>query len=271
MYLDILWRRIWIIALIVGVVVIYAGYQYYTTHKAGTTSTNYRNSITVRIGIQEEAGNQNQHFSDYTATNDTLADEFVSSPIVTSPAFGSLISQQIQSDMPLIDQQYKTQPDLGNWQNAQAISSALTLSRTHGLVTFSISWNTDAGAWAIAQAAGEVSVAHITDFSDYEIRTASATTTDANQPLVAAKVVSPATTHSTAVSNTSTPASRTTTLLLLIIIALIIAIALAFLVEYLDERIRRPEEVVQLLQLPIYAEIPRAPAAGQSSSPPSKA
>jgi hypothetical protein len=56
-------------------------------------------------------------------------------------------------------------------------------------------------------------------------------------------------------------------LLALLLIACIIAIALAFFVEYLDDRIRSKEEVEQLLQLPCLGEIPPAPTPGKDALP----
>jgi capsular polysaccharide biosynthesis protein len=66
-------------------------------------------------------------------------------------------------------------------------------------------------------------------------------------------------------------ASKPTMLLALIVVALIIGLALAFLVEYLDDRIRSAHEVENLLQLPVYGEIPPAPAPGKERARPSAA
>ncbi len=54
---------------------------------------------------------------------------------------------------------------------------------------------------------------------------------------------------------------------LLLLVALAIGIALAFLLDYIDDRIRSKAEVTQLLGLPIYAEVPHAPTPGRSQSP----
>ena len=50
--------------------------------------------------------------------------------------------------------------------------------------------------------------------------------------------------------------------LLLVLIALIIGIALAFLLDYLDDRIRSKDDVKDLFELPIYGEVPHAPTPG---------
>jgi capsular polysaccharide biosynthesis protein len=61
-----------------------------------------------------------------------------------------------------------------------------------------------------------------------------------------------------------TSASKVTQLILLVLVALIIGIALAFLLDYLDDRIRTKDEVAHLLELPIYAEVPSAPTPGRT-------
>jgi capsular polysaccharide biosynthesis protein len=73
------------------------------------------------------------------------------------------------------------------------------------------------------------------------------------------------------VSNATDPAtipgasaSKVTLLILLVLAALIIGIALAFLIDYLDDRIRTKDEVAYLLALPIYAEVPSAPTPGRT-------
>jgi capsular polysaccharide biosynthesis protein len=62
-----------------------------------------------------------------------------------------------------------------------------------------------------------------------------------------------------------TSASKLTLLLLLVVIALVVAIALAFLLDYLDDRVHSKEDIRELFQLPIYGEIPHAPAPGHLS------
>ena len=117
-----------------------------------------------------------------------------------------------------------------------------------------MNWNTAAGAWAIARAAGEVISTNIGSYVDYRATTQPA----GNYPSAAARVVNAA-----SQPTATAPASKTTTLLLLLLIGLIIGIALAFLVEYLDDRIRSTTEVTRLLQLPVYGEVPPAPVSVQ--------
>ena len=257
-YLQIIWRRIWIIVLIVGVVTLYSAYQYYATHKPIGQFKTYRSSVTLRIGLQATSHSTDQNYADYVNTNETLADELATGPIINSSEFGTQLSQQIQKDLPAIKLRYGDAPDLGDWQHGSTVAAALSATRSHGLVTINVNWNTEAGAWAITRAVGEVSVAHISTYLDYEVRGNVSATNPANlsHPLAAAKIVS----ESAQPSATLGTQSSITTPLVLIIAALIVGIALAFLVEYLDDRVRTPEEMIELLELPIYGKIPRVPA-----------
>jgi capsular polysaccharide biosynthesis protein len=121
-------------------------------------------------------------------------------------------------------------------------------------------WNTEAGAWAIAHAVGEVCEANMPTYLDYQVNTQPSASP--GYLVSVAKVLNQPTKPTAVDSGSSTP--RKTQLFAILLVGLIIGIALAFLVEYLDDRIRRSEEVVQLLQLPLYGEIPQAPMPGQS-------
>ena len=172
--------------------------------------------------------------------------------------------------MPQIKQKFGANPDLGDLTNpgvaVGAIKGSLTAGRSHSLVTISTSWNTPAGAWAISNAVGEVVVAHIDEYADYVISvnatsTPTTVTTVANRPVVAARIILGPTDAATIPGS---QANRPLLLLVLLLVALIIGIALAFLIEYLDDRIRKTDDVVQLLQLPIYGEVPPAPLPGNT-------
>lgn len=258
-YWSIIWRRIWVIALVVGIVALYAGYQYYHLRKTPGALKVYQSSVSFQVGLKSGTNATDQNYGDYTSTAETLADTLVSnpSPILTSNTFDTQVMQQITADMPLIKQRYPN-ADLGNLQSGN-IGQSLSGTRAHSIVSITVSWNTDAGAWAIAHAVGEVMVAHIGTYLDYLV-TNDPTHASADpkqvQPAVAAKLIDDATSPAQAPGS---QASKPTLLLVLVLVALVIGLALAFLIEYLDDRIRRKEEVVQLLQLPIYGEVPRAP------------
>ena len=263
-YGKILWRRIWIIAFVVGVVVIYVGYQYYTTQKPTGGNTTYHSNVEIRIGLQAPPHSTSPTFTDYITTSEALADEFVTGPTLTSTAFGTQVIQQIQNDMPTIRSHYQN-GDLGNWKNASAITSAITATRTHSVVALDINWPTEAGAWAIARAMGEVITTHISEYLDYQVSNKPANNTD--YPMAAAKVINQVGKPSPV---TAAGATKTSLLLALLVVGLILGIALAFLVEYLDDRLHESSEVTQMLQLPIYGEIPRAPIPDHSQvRPPS--
>jgi capsular polysaccharide biosynthesis protein len=259
-YGKILWRRVWIIALVVSVVVIYVGYQYYIAHKSSGGSTTYHSRVDIRIGLQAPPHNTNPTFTDYITTSEALADELTTGPTLTSTAFGEQVIQQIRNDAP--------KGNIGDWNNASTITSpsTLTATRIHSVVTIDVNWPTEAGAGAIAHAMGEVITAHIAEYLDYRISSNSIDST--GYPIAAAKVINQTGDIPTV---TSTSATKTSLLLALLVVGLILGIALAFLVEYLDDRIYDSAEVGRMLQLPIYGEVPRAPISHHSQTESSSA
>jgi capsular polysaccharide biosynthesis protein len=186
LYGKILWRRIWVIVLVVGIMGIYVGYQYYATHKAPGRSLIYHSETNVRIGLQNLPAGSNQTFTDYITTSETLADEFTTGPTLTSTSFGQQIIQQIRNDMPTIATRYP-HADLGDWTNPSTVTGALSATHTHSVVTIQVNWPTEAGAWAIARAVGEVCRNHIADYLSYKVD--NQTTVNADYPIPAASVI----------------------------------------------------------------------------------
>ncbi len=267
-YWSIIWRRIWVVALVVIIVALYSGYQYYKIRKTPGALHAYQSNVTLLIGLQASSTiTDHSNYSDYVSVSESIADEFATGPTITSPKFDQQVYDQVNIDMPQIKQKFGANPDLGDLTKPSiavgAIGSSLTAGRAHSLVTVSVSWNTPAGAWAIANAIGEVTAAHINNYSDYVV-TSNATRpsiTTPERPLVAAKVIIGATDATTIPGS---QANKPTLLLVLVLVALLIGIALAFLIEYLDDRIRKADDVVQLLQLPVYGEVPHAPSPGNA-------
>lgn len=262
-YGQILWRRIWIVALVVTVAGIYVAYQYYQSHKVEAATKTYHTTVSIHIGLQSTI--HAQSYSDYVTTSGTLADEFATGPTLTSDTFATQVIKQVQNDMDIIKQRYGENPPLDNWKDTSTITKALKATRSHSIVTISVDWNTEAGAWAIAHAVGEVCETNMLTYLNYQVNTSN-TQASANPGYltVGANVINqPA---KPIEADNGSLALRKTQLLAILLVGLIVGIALAFLVEYLDDRIRRSEEVVQLLQLPIYGEIPQAPALGQPKS-----
>jgi len=249
-YWTIIWRRIWLVALIVIVVGLFAAYQYYHLRKTPGALKAYSSSITLQIGLQNTQNNNNNAES-IDVVSENLADSLATGPILTSHEFDTDVSNQIGQDMAEITQRYGNNPDLGDWQNAGAIGGALNAVRVHSLVTVTATWSTLPGAWAIANAVGEVSASRIGVYL----------AGDSAQPPATAYIVSHATDPATV---PGTSANRVTLLILLVLVALIVGIALAFLLDYLDDRIRTKDEVAHLLELPVFAEVPRAPTPGRS-------
>ncbi len=263
-YWSIILRRIWVIALVVIIVALYSGYQYYKIRKTPGALHVYSSSVTLLVGLQAPA-KITSTYGDYVSVSESIAEQFTTGPAITSTKFAQQVYDQVNTDMPQITQKFGAHPDLGDLANpgvaVGAIKSSITASRAHSLVTVSASWNTPAGAWAIANAIGQVSAAHIDEYGDYVV---AFDTTAPNRPIVAAKVILPA---GDAATLPGSQANKPLLLLVLLLVALIIGIALAFLIEYLDDRIRKTDDVVQLLQLPIYGEVPPAPTPGNTKQP----
>ena len=261
-YWSIIWRRIWIVAVIVGVVGLYVGYQYYHLRKTPGALKAFSSAITVQVGLLSTTkGDPNN--ADYITVSEALADTLTTGPILSSQEFDLDVSDQIGQDMNLITRRYGANADLGDWHNTGAIGGALSAVRVHSLVTITSTWPTDAGAWAIANAVGEVSVAKLGVFLDYVVTSdASHTSTSATfeQPAVSARVISSATSPAT-VAGTSN--GKVTLLIALLLVSLAIAIAITFLLDYLDDRLRSKEQVTHLLQLPVLGDLPRAPIPGR--------
>lgn len=261
-YWAIIRRRIWIVALVFGIIALFAAFQYYTLQKTPGALRAYHSEVTLRVGLQAVSTSNSQIYSDYVTTSEVLADELTTGPILTSKEFTNQLAQQIQTDMPQIQQRFGTNANLGDWQNTGALGNAFSASRIHNVVTLSVTWSTSAGAWAVANAAGEVMTAHVDEYLDYIVNTA-ATQRSTTHPPVAAQVISQAAQPS---GMPGYAGNRPVLLLMLLLVALIIGIALAFLIEYLDDRIRSQDELVQLLQLPSYGAIPRAPSLSKSGA-----
>ena len=259
-YWNIIWRRAWLVVLVVGVVALYVGYQYYHLRKTPGALTQYSSDVTIQIGL----GASPNGAADNVMVSEALADAMVTSPILSSKEFDSEVSHQIALDMPQIEQRYGANLDLAGL-NTGAIGRALSSVHAHSLVTVSATWNSPAGAWTIANAAGEVSTANICTYLGYVVpkEASCSTTTNTTTPAVTARVISSATDPAKVPGSS---VSKQTLLVILLLVALLVGIALAFLVEYLDDRIRNKDDVQRLLQLPVYGEVPRAPTVGRKRS-----
>jgi capsular polysaccharide biosynthesis protein len=255
-YWMIIWRRVWLVAVVVIVAGLFAGYQYYHLRKTPGALKVFSSNVTLLIGQAGAPNNTTNSTTnnptDRITVSQTLADSFASGPILGSHEFDADISNQIGQDMTVIQQRFGNNPDLGGWQNAGAIGGALSAARVDNLVTITATWITAPGAWAIANAVGEVSTAKLGTYL----------AGDSIQPPAVAHVISSASDPATI---PGASASKVTLLELLVLVALIIGIALAFLLDYLDDRIRTKDEVAHLLELPIYAEVPRAPTPGRTA------
>ena len=255
-YASIIRRRLWIIVLVVIIVGLYSGYQYYKLHKTPGALKTSQSQVIMLIGLQAASGvTIHSNYSDYVSVSESIADEYINGPTLTSPSFDHLVYQQLLAD------ENGSLANLGGLQEGN-IAGALSAGRAHSLVTVTATWPNGAGAQALAKAVGEVTTAHIDEYMDYVVSSNASSSTGSSRPVIAARIVNSATAPVTVAGSS---ASKTTLLAALVIVGLIIGLALAFLIEYLDDRIRRANDVVQLLQLPVYGEIPHAPAPGQAS------
>lgn len=256
-YWAIIWRRIWIVALVAGVVALYVAYEANHLRTTPGALKGYQSEATLRFGFQSAGTDQN--VNDYVTASESLADAFTTSPILTSTAFMGQVVQQVHTDTGQITQKFGPNADLGNLQDTATMSKSLSSTHTHNIVTITVNWATPAGSWAIANAASEILAAHLDHYLGYIV-----SSTAPNGPTqVAAQAVSAPTDPQ---ATTGIQFSRAILLVILLFVALIIGITLAFLIEYLDDHIRGQDEVVQLLQLPDYGTIPRAPAPGSRRS-----
>src|SRR5438067_6692840 len=97
-YWTIIWRRIWIVALIVGVVALYVGYQYYHLRKTPGALKAYSSAITIQVGLQSTTkGDPNN--ANYVTVSEALADTLTTGPILASREFDQEVSAQIGQDM----------------------------------------------------------------------------------------------------------------------------------------------------------------------------
>lgn len=269
-YWAVIWRRAWIILVIVAIAALFVGYELYAAHKANNASANvYHSQVTFQLGIQSKDTSGTSNYTDRLGAIDTQSDILANSPILQSSLFDTQVSQQIGHDSSAIQQKFGSGADLGSWQDPKAIGAALTVTRVHGFVTVLTTWNTPAGSWAVANAVGEVSANSIGQYLDYSLSgtsnsSASATAKTASTSLFTARVVSPAS-DVIAAPNPNTPTKKST-LILILIVALVLGIALAFLVDYLDDSIRSRDEIPDLLQVPVFGEVPRTPSSGQTQS-----
>ena len=241
--------------LIVGVVSVYVAYKYYALDKTPGAFQAYQSSVTIRIGLQAVAHPANNNSADYLNTSDLLSDAFVNSQVINSKEFAAQVSAQVQADTKPMASYYGANANLGNVQDLTAISMALSTLRTHNLVTINVVWSTPDGARAIANATAEVCTKNIGTYVDYVVRNKSALPENSAPPKMAAEVI---TNPTDPVTVPGPSMNKLQLFLALILVAFVIGVALAFLIEYLDDRIHSRKEAEELLQLPFYGEVRQA-------------
>src|SRR5437588_11443628 len=97
-YWAIIWRRIWVIVLVVGVVGLYVGYQYYHLRRIPGALEAYSSTITIQVGLQATTKGDTNN-ANYVTVSEALADAFVTVPILTTREVGAASSTRIGRDM----------------------------------------------------------------------------------------------------------------------------------------------------------------------------
>lgn len=262
-YWEAIRRRLWIIVALVVIAAAFAGYQYYKLSKTPGALKTYQSNVTVRIGLQANPNDKNANATDYLTAAETLADELVNGPTLTSKDFVARVKQQLDQDYT-----HNGGPQGVYQVDEGAIAGALSSAHTHSLLTITATYQTPEGAKAIATAAGEVITQQGSSFLDYEIRNGSGTSDTNIHPQVEAQLISGASNPATI----SGPAgNKPLQLVALVLVSLLLGIALAFLMEYLDDRVRSKEELEDLLQLPTIGEIPATSATEKGLNTPRQA
>src|SRR5579872_4084080 len=128
-YWKIIWRRLWLIVLIVGVVALYVGYEYYHLYKTPGALKAYSSNVIVQVGLQP-IDPQDLSSADMVTVSESLADALTTGPILSSSTFDTQVAQQVQSDMSQITQKYGANPNLGNI-DAGGIGGAISAQRAH--------------------------------------------------------------------------------------------------------------------------------------------
>jgi capsular polysaccharide biosynthesis protein len=108
---------------------------------------------------------------------------------------------------------------------------------------------------------GEVTTRQIGNFLDYVIPSnATPSTTSISSSDMSARIISGV---SEPVTVPGPSSSKVTLYIALVLASIVLGLALAFLLEYLDDRIREKQQAAALLGLPVLAEVPRAPRPGR--------
>lgn len=239
----------------------YAGFQYYKLAKTPGALKAYQSNITLRIGLEANSNNNNARYSDYLSASEALADEIVTGPILNTREFTARVQQQLDAD-------YAAHNGGLNQIDAEALVGTLSAVHARSLLTITATWPTAEGARAIATAVGEVFTQQGSSFLDYEIRDNSSMNDTVIHPKASAQVISSASNPALVNGPNS---NKPLLLLALVFVGLLIGIALAFLMEYLDDRVRSREELEDLLQLPTVGEIPRPSALEKGQRKPGQA
>jgi capsular polysaccharide biosynthesis protein len=227
-YLAVLWRRWPIIALIVVLSALLAAWSY---KSAATTYT-----AAVRLLVRQQPSPENPSFFTFDRYYNWFSNEFLSDDytlVVSSRAFAEQVAKQLQ------------QNPATRTMTADQVQGAISGDRKQRILTITVNTNDAASAVAIANAAAAALTA----------QSASGLAPTLNGVQVQDKVefglLDPA---------RQAPASNRKALLdagVRLGLGIVAALALVFLIEYFDDRLRDEAEAERLLGTRVLGAIPR--------------
>jgi capsular polysaccharide biosynthesis protein len=242
-YLAILWRRWPVIALIVGLALIYSVVTFLTTPPTYTAA--------VRLLVRQlPSPDTTPPYFNYDRYYNWLANEFVSDDytlIVTSRAFAERVAQALQQNPKNADGTLRYGFDTSGI-TADAVIGTLSADRKHRIMTITARSGNRGNADAIANAAADVLTNQTLNKGTAPSLSAVQIQDDAEFGLLDRS------------SANLVGSSRARSLIdagVRLGLGIVAALALAFLIEYFDDRLRDGAEAERLTGVPVLGSIPR--------------
>ena len=242
-YLAILWRRWPVIALIVGLAAVFSAVTLLTTPRTYTA--------TVRLLVRQEASPDTQPpYFNYDRYYNWLSNEFLSDDyalIVTSRAFAERVAQLLQANPKNPDGTPRYGFDTSAI-SADAVMGTLSADRKHRVLTITVNSGNPGRADAIANAAGDV-------LTNQTLNKAAAPSL--TQVQIQDEVQFGLLDRSSANLVASSRNRAIIDAAVRLGLGIVAALALAFLIEYFDDRLRDGAEAERLTGVPVLGSIPR--------------
>ena len=246
-YLAVLWRRWPVIAVIVGIAALASAINFINTAPAYSAS--------VRLLVRQEAIPESPAYFTYDRYYSWLANEFLSddySLIVPSRAFAERVAALLRENPQVPGPDGTTVPKYGEVDlsaiTPDDVYTTLSAERKHRILTITAQTGVYGYAPAFANAAGDVLTA-------MSLQHAPAPALSAVQIQDKVQFGLLDSTNANGIRS-----SRTRGLInagVGLALGLVAALALAFLIDYLDTRLRDESEAERLLGVPVLGAIPR--------------